>query len=74
VSRKEGAGVRPAVIRPPRLLDALAREVFALFPRCVRCGERIARYEDADVRIFGRRVTHRGACPGAADAVSPLPR
>lgn len=53
------------LIRPPRLLDALAREVYELFPRCVRCGARVERYEEAEVRIFGRRVTHRGECPGA---------
>lgn len=71
VTSDDAAGDRPARVRSPRLLDALAREVFALFPRCVRCGERIERYEEADVRIFGRRVTHRDRCPAAPAAVSP---
>jgi len=44
------------------LLEALAREVFALFPRCLRCGQPIVRYEDADVRVFANRVTHREGC------------
>jgi hypothetical protein len=32
------------------------------FPRCMRCGLKIARYEDADVRILTNRVVHRGKC------------
>jgi hypothetical protein len=46
----------------PSRLDRLAREVFALFPRCVRCGERIDAFEEADVRIFTFRVLHRAGC------------
>lgn len=45
------------------ILDTIARSIFTLFPRCVRCGERIERYEDADVRILANRVAHRGTCP-----------
>jgi hypothetical protein len=52
-----------------RALDRLAREVFDLFPTCVRCGRRIERYEDADVRIFTFRVQHRQACGGGDDVV-----
>ena len=43
-------------------LEEVARAIFALFPRCMRCGLKIARYEDADVRILTNRVVHRGKC------------
>lgn len=54
----------PLSARPddPRL-DQMARATFALFPHCHRCGGRIARFEDADVRVHVQRVVHRGACP-----------
>lgn len=42
----------------------MARDTFALFPHCHRCGVRIERFEDADVRILVQRVVHRGECPG----------
>jgi hypothetical protein len=45
------------------LLDQLARDTFALFPHCHRCGQQILRFEDADVRVHVQRVVHRGACP-----------
>jgi hypothetical protein len=45
------------------LLDLIARETFALFPNCHRCGQRIERFEDADVRVLVLRVVHRGRCP-----------
>lgn len=45
------------------ILDQIARDTFALFPQCHRCGQVIARFEDADVRILVHRVVHRGACP-----------
>lgn len=48
----------------PRL-EQLARDTFALFPQCHRCGRRIERFEDADVRVHVQRVVHRGACPPA---------
>ena len=48
-------------------LDEVARSIFALFPRCMRCGEMIARYEDADVRILTNRVVHRGQCAADED-------
>lgn len=43
-------------------IDELARSIYTLFPRCMRCGEPIARYEDADVRILSHRVVHRLRC------------
>jgi hypothetical protein len=46
----------------PRL-QQLARDTFALFPHCHRCGARIERFEDADVRVHVQRVVHRGSCP-----------
>jgi hypothetical protein len=49
-------------------VEEMARSIYALFPRCMRCGESIARYEDADIRILSHRVVHRGACADAEDA------
>jgi hypothetical protein len=43
-------------------IDELARSIYAMFPRCVRCGELIGRFEDADVRILSHRVVHRAEC------------
>lgn len=43
-------------------VEELARSIYALFPRCMRCGGNIARYEDADIRILSNRVVHRGRC------------
>ena len=43
-------------------VEEMARWIYALFPRCMRCGEPIARYEDADVRILSHRVVHREEC------------
>jgi hypothetical protein len=45
------------------VLEQIARDTFALFPNCHRCGLRIDRFEDADVRIHVQRVVHRGHCP-----------
>ena len=53
-------------------VEEMARSIYALFPRCMRCGEPIARYEDADVRILSHRVVHRGMCADAEDA-DPAP-
>jgi hypothetical protein len=44
-------------------LDQMARDVFAMFPQCHRCGQTIALFEDADVRVHVQRVVHRGRCP-----------
>ena len=43
-------------------IEELARSIYTMFPRCMRCGEVIARFEDADVRIVTHRVVHRVAC------------
>jgi len=45
-------------------IDELARSIYAMFPRCMRCGELIPRFEDADVRILSHRVVHRAECSG----------
>jgi hypothetical protein len=47
-------------------IEEMARSIYAMFPRCMRCGEPIARYEDADVRILTHRVVHRAECAGDA--------
>jgi hypothetical protein len=47
------------------ILEQIARDTFALFPHCHRCGQRIDRFEDADVRVHVQRVIHRNACPPA---------
>ena len=44
-------------------LEQLARDVFAMFPQCHRCGQTIARFEEADVRVHTQRIVHRGECP-----------
>lgn len=49
-------------------VEELARSIYSMFPRCMRCGEAIARYEDADVRILSHRVVHRGRCAADEDA------
>ena len=43
-------------------INELARSIYTMFPRCMRCGELIARFEDADVRILSHRVVHRAQC------------
>lgn len=57
-----------AARRDDPALEELARSIYTMFPRCMRCGETIARYEDADVRVLSHRVVHRGACAHAEDA------
>lgn len=47
------------------ILEQIARDTFALFPDCHRCGRRIDRFEDADVRVHVQRVVHRERCPDA---------
>jgi hypothetical protein len=46
-------------------VERLARQIFAMFPKCMRCGMPIRSYEEADVRILSHRVVHKGACAGA---------
>jgi len=57
-------------------LEQLARETFAMFPNCHRCGQVIARFEDADIRVHSQRVVHRSACPpppSVEQVVPPTP-
>lgn len=51
-------------------LETLARELFALFPVCLRCSQPIERFEDAEVLVLVHRLAHRGAC-AAAPAPEP---
>ncbi len=44
------------------ILDQIARDTFAMFPQCHRCGRTIERFEDADVRVHVQRVVHRSGC------------
>lgn len=48
-------------------VEEMARSIYALFPRCMRCGEPIASYDEADVRILSHRVVHRGRCAAEED-------
>jgi len=50
-------------------IEELARSIFALFPKCMRCGRLIERYEDADIRVLSHRVVHRADCPPANESV-----
>jgi hypothetical protein len=52
-------------------VEEMARSIYTMFPRCMRCGEPIARYEDADVRVLTHRVVHKVRC---ADAETDSPR
>jgi hypothetical protein len=55
------------------MLEQLARDVFAIFPQRHRCGQTIARFEDADVRVHVQRVVHRGPCPSPPSVERVLP-
>jgi hypothetical protein len=55
------------------ILEQIARDTFALFPQCYRCGQRIDRFEDADVWVHIQRVVHRGSCPAGAMIETVLP-
>jgi hypothetical protein len=55
------------------VVEQLARDTFALFPHCHRCGTRIERFEDADIRILVQRVVHRDACPAPPLAEAGAP-
>lgn len=48
-------------------MEQLARSIYAMFPKCMRCGLAIDSYEDADVRILTHRVVHRGRCAETED-------
>ncbi len=45
------------------ILDTIARSIHTFFPRCLKCGEPIEAFEDADVRILTNRIVHRKPCP-----------
>src|ERR1043165_4902003 len=45
-----------AARRDDPAVDEMARSIFTMFPRCMRCGEPIAHYEEADVRVLTHRV------------------
>jgi hypothetical protein len=49
-------------------IEDLARSIYTMFPKCMRCGKPIDAYENADVRILSHRVVHRGQCARAEDA------
>jgi len=51
-------------------VEELARAIYAMFPRCMRCGELIASYDEADIRILTQRVVHREAC-AAPTGIAP---
>jgi len=57
-----------AARRDDPAVEEMARSIYTMFPRCMRCGELIARYEDADVRVLSHRVVHAARCrPDAPD-------
>ena len=53
-------------------VEELARSIYAMFPKCMRCGEPIEAYEDADVRILSHRVVHRGKCARLEDGAREI--
>ena len=48
-------------------VEELARSIYAMFPKCMRCGQPIDSYDEADVRILSHRVVHRGECARLED-------
>ena len=50
------------------ILETIARSIYTFFPRCMRCGEPIESFDDADIRILTNRVVHRDAGCGMRDA------
>jgi hypothetical protein len=47
-------------------LATLARELYALFPSCVKCSRPIDRFEDAAVLVHLHRLAHHGCIAPAA--------
>ncbi len=45
------------------ILGEIALAIWTLFPECLICGGRIARFEDADIRIHSHRAVHLASCP-----------
>jgi hypothetical protein len=54
-------------------VEEMARSIYTMFPRCMRCGEPIARYEDADVRVLTHRVVHRANCQDGRGLSTGMP-
>lgn len=54
-------------------VEEMARSIFTMFPRCMRCGELIARYDDADVRVLTHRVVHKTPCQGGSGLSTGIP-
>jgi len=52
-------------------VEEMARSIYALFPRCMKCGEPIPRYEDADVRVLSHRVVHKTPCAERSEQPEP---
>ena len=44
------------------ILETIARSIHTFFPRCMKCGEPIESFDEADIRILTNRVVHRSAC------------
>ena len=49
-------------------VEEMARSIYTMFPRCMRCGEPIPTYEEADVRILTHRVVHKRQCEQKLDS------
>jgi hypothetical protein len=62
-----------AARRDDPAVEEMARSIFTMFPRCMRCGELIARYEDADVRVLTHRVVHRLDCQEGSGLSTGIP-
>ena len=43
-------------------VEQLARQIYGMFPKCMKCGQPIASFEEADVRILSHRVVHKTPC------------
>jgi len=54
-------------------VEEMARSIFTMFPRCMRCGQLIARYEDADVRVLSHRAVHKQPCQGDSGLSTGIP-
>jgi hypothetical protein len=54
-------------------VEEMARSIFTMFPRCMRCGEVIARYEDADIRVLSHRVVHNQPCYDGSGLSTGIP-
>jgi hypothetical protein len=46
-------------------VEQLARQIFAMFPKCMKCGQLIEAFEDADIRVLSHRVVHKTSCTEA---------